>query len=120
MTTSTSALWRAHIERALRAAHRLKAGVPAPRLAFRDPFAVRALICVLVIATFIAAGDERMKRLAGDSSDKSPRIQGVVWIKAHFETTHHFERLPRQGSPYVDLARQRGWGIYDDQTALAD
>ncbi len=57
-------LWRAHVDRALRAAHRLKVGLPAPRLAFRDPFAVRALVCVLVIATFIAAGDDRMKRVA--------------------------------------------------------
>ena len=37
------ALWRAHVERALRAAKTLKAGVPMPHLALRDPFAVRAL-----------------------------------------------------------------------------
>jgi uncharacterized protein (TIGR02302 family) len=59
-----SALWRAHVERALRAANRLKPALPAPRLAFRDPLALRALVAVLVIATFIAAGDDRMKRLA--------------------------------------------------------
>jgi len=34
------ALWRAHIERALRAAKTLRAGTPMPRLALRDPFAV--------------------------------------------------------------------------------
>jgi uncharacterized protein (TIGR02302 family) len=62
--THATALWRAHLERALRAANRLKAGLPSPRLAFRDPFAVRGLVVVLVIATFIAAGDERGKRLA--------------------------------------------------------
>src|SRR5215831_20313752 len=38
-----TALWRAHIERALRAAKTLKAGIPAPRLALRDPLALRAL-----------------------------------------------------------------------------
>src|SRR6267142_376871 len=58
------ALWRAHIERALRAAKTLKAGTPMPRLAGRDPFAVRALVVVLVVATFFAAGGERMKRVA--------------------------------------------------------
>ena len=42
------ALWRAHIERALRAAKTLRAGTPMPRLALRDPFAVRALVVVLV------------------------------------------------------------------------
>src|SRR5262249_48628925 len=58
------ALWRAHIERALRAAKTLRAGTPMPRLALRDPFAVRALVVVLVVATFFAAGGERMKRVA--------------------------------------------------------
>jgi len=58
------ALWRAHIERALRAAATLKAGMPAPRLALRDPFALRALVAVLVVATFFAAGGERTKRVA--------------------------------------------------------
>ena len=48
------ALWRAHVERALRAAKTLKAGAPMPRLALRDPVAVRALVVVLVVATFIA------------------------------------------------------------------
>ncbi|MGZ3295518.1 MAG: DUF4175 family protein, partial [Xanthobacteraceae bacterium] len=58
------ALWRAHVERALRAAKTLKAGAPTPRLARRDPFAVRALVVVLVVATFFAAGGERLKRIA--------------------------------------------------------
>src|SRR5207247_2915622 len=60
------ALWRAHIERVLRRTKRLRAGTPMPRLALRDPFAVRALVAVLVVATFFAAGGERMKRHAAD------------------------------------------------------
>jgi uncharacterized protein (TIGR02302 family) len=58
------ALWRAHIEHALRAGKNLKAGFPTPRLALRDPMAVRALVVVLAVATFIAAGGERMRRIA--------------------------------------------------------
>mgnify|MGYP002651279875 FL=1 len=58
------ALWRAHLERALRAAHALKSGKPAPRVAARDPFALRALVVVLVAATFVAAGNERFRRVA--------------------------------------------------------
>jgi uncharacterized protein (TIGR02302 family) len=61
---SSLAIWRAHIERALRAAKELKAGRPAPRLAQRDPFALRALVLVLVMATFVAAGGDRMRRIA--------------------------------------------------------
>ena len=38
--------------------------MPAPRLALRDPFALRALVLVLVVATFVAAGGERTKRIA--------------------------------------------------------
>ena len=39
----TQALWRAHVDRALAAARRLRAGWPMPGLAARDPIAVRAL-----------------------------------------------------------------------------
>ena len=60
----STALWRAHMERVLAAARTLKAGVPLPRLAARDPYALRALVLVFVIATFFAAGSERWKRVA--------------------------------------------------------
>src|SRR5262249_61277745 len=58
------ALWRAHIERALRAAKTLRAGTPMPRLALRDPLAVRALVAGLVGARVFAAGGERVERIA--------------------------------------------------------
>ena len=58
----SAALWRAHVERALLAARRLRAGRPAPRLDRRDPVAVRALVLILVVATFVAAGGERWRR----------------------------------------------------------
>src|ERR1700754_3875236 len=38
------ALWRAHVEQALRAANALKAGTPRPRLYLFDPTAVRSLV----------------------------------------------------------------------------
>ena len=60
---SSLAIWRAHVERALRSAKELKAGQPSPRLALRDPLALRALVLVLVIATFVAAGGDRMRRI---------------------------------------------------------
>src|SRR5207302_4869977 len=58
------ALWRAHVERALRAVRTLRAGTPSPKLAVRDPFAVRALVLILVFATFVGAGGERIKRIS--------------------------------------------------------
>jgi uncharacterized protein (TIGR02302 family) len=58
------ALWNAHLERARRAAGALKAGRPSPRLAWRDPYALRGLVLIACIATFLAAGGERAKRIA--------------------------------------------------------
>jgi uncharacterized protein (TIGR02302 family) len=91
------ALWRAHIERALRAAKTLRAGTPMPRLALRDPFAVRALIAVLVVATFFAAGGERMKRVAAAFD-----WQGVM-MPADFRVDAWISPPPYTGRPPVIL-----------------
>jgi uncharacterized protein (TIGR02302 family) len=48
----------------LRAARNLRAGWPMPQLAVRDPFALRALVAVLLIATFFSAGGDRNRRIA--------------------------------------------------------
>ena len=58
------ALWRAHVERALLSARNLKAGWPSPRLDIRDPMALRALVLILAVATYFAAGSEHLKRVA--------------------------------------------------------
>ena len=58
------ALWRAHVERALRAVRTLKAGLPQPGLAARDPMALRALVLILVVASFVGAGGERLRRIS--------------------------------------------------------
>src|SRR5262250_236862 len=91
------ALWRAHIERALRAAKTLRAGTPMPRLALRDPFAVRALVAVLVVATFFAAGGERTKRI-GAAFD----WQGVM-MPANFRIDAWVSPPPYTGRPPVIL-----------------
>ena len=57
------ALWNAHVERALNAARALRSGWPSPRVARRDPYALRALILIACVATFFAAGGERWKRI---------------------------------------------------------
>ena len=58
------ALWNAHVERALAAARALKSGWPSPRVARRDPYALRALVLIACVATFFAAGGERWSRIA--------------------------------------------------------
>jgi uncharacterized protein (TIGR02302 family) len=58
------ALWNAHVERSLAAARALTPGKPSPRVARRDPYALRALVLIACIATFFAAGGERWRRIA--------------------------------------------------------
>ena len=58
------ALWQAQRERTLASIKRIRAGLPSPRLAIHDPWALRALVVVLMVATYVAAGDERRLRMA--------------------------------------------------------
>jgi uncharacterized protein (TIGR02302 family) len=56
------ALWQAQRERTLASIKRIRAHLPSPRLALHDPWALRALVLLLVAATYVAAGDERLLR----------------------------------------------------------
>src|SRR5712691_8408511 len=95
------ALWRAHVERALRAAKILKAGLPSPRLAARDPYAIRGLVLVMVIATFFAAGDDRLKRIAAAFN-----WQGVI-VPVNFRIDAWVSPPTYTGRPPVILAGMR-------------
>jgi uncharacterized protein (TIGR02302 family) len=57
------ALWQAQRERTLASIKRIRAGLPSPRLAFHDPWALRALVAVMMVAAYVAAGDERSLRI---------------------------------------------------------
>jgi len=106
------ALWRAHVERALRAVRTLRAGLPAPRLAARDPLALRALIVILVVATFVGAGGERIKRVtaafdwAGVVMPANFRID--AWVTPPAYTAKPPLILPglRAGEPIQAAAQQ--------------
>ena len=58
------ALWQAQRERTLASLKRIRAGLPSPRLPIHDPRALRALVAVMLVATFFAAGDERRMRIS--------------------------------------------------------
>jgi uncharacterized protein (TIGR02302 family) len=58
------ALWLVQRERTLSSLKKIRAGLPSPRLAIHDPWALRALVLVLLVATWIAAGGERGARIA--------------------------------------------------------
>ncbi|MDR6303231.1 uncharacterized protein (TIGR02302 family) [Nitrobacter vulgaris] len=58
------ALWQAQRARTLTAIKRLRAGLPSPRLPLHDRWALRSLVMVLMVATYIAADGERTERVA--------------------------------------------------------
>ena len=58
------ALWQEQRERTLASIKRIRAGLPSPRLPIHDPWALRALVMVMMAATYFAAGDERAMRIA--------------------------------------------------------
>ena len=92
------ALWRTHVERTLAAARAFKAGWPSPRIAARDPYAVRGLVLVAAIATFIAAGGEHWKRVAAAFD-----WQGVV-LPANFRVDAWVTPPGYTGKPPVILS----------------
>jgi uncharacterized protein (TIGR02302 family) len=102
------ALWNAHVERSLQAARALKSGMPAPRLARRDPYALRGLVLIACIATFIAAGGERWKRIAAAFD-----WQGVS-LPADFRVDAWVTPPPYTGRPPVVLP-----GIHPGEAALS-
>jgi len=57
------ALWQAQRERTLASIKRIRAGLPSPRLVIHDPWALRALVAVMLVASYVAAGDERKERV---------------------------------------------------------
>ena len=58
------ALWQEQRERTLASIKRIRAGLPSPRLPIHDPWALRALVMVMLAAAYVAAGDERTLRIA--------------------------------------------------------
>jgi hypothetical protein len=68
----SQALWQAHLERALAASRKLKAGWPTPLLSARDPMAFRALVLILVTVAFLP-------RPANAASASWRRSTGRAW-----------------------------------------
>jgi uncharacterized protein (TIGR02302 family) len=100
------ALWNAHVARTLAAARAFKAGWPSPRIAARDPYALRGLVLIACIATFVAAGGERWKRI-----EAAFDWQGVV-LPANFRVDAWVTPPTYTGKPPLILA-----GIHPGETA---
>src|ERR1700722_13057171 len=70
--TAAVALWRAHVERAIRQVRRLRVGLPRPGLARRDPRALRGGLLVALVAALVIAGPEAPDRIAQALSPSLP------------------------------------------------
>ncbi|WP_271169086.1 TIGR02302 family protein [Hansschlegelia plantiphila] len=73
----TRALWRAHRARIGDDAKRLRAGAPAPRLAVRDPYALRFLLGLVAVAAFVFAGADRGDRVRAAFDWTTPAAEVV-------------------------------------------
>lgn len=60
----TERLWRAHVDRQLAAFGALEPVWPRPGVAARDPYALRALVALGIVAGLVAAGPDAPRRLA--------------------------------------------------------
>ena len=103
------ALWRAHVERTLAQARAFRAGWPSPRLSVRDPYALRGLVLIAAIATFIAAGGEHWKRVAAAFD-----WQGVV-LPANFRVDAWVTPPAYTSKPPIILA-----GMHPGEVARQD
>ena len=78
------ALWRAHRAHEAERAKNLRAGLPRPRLAWRDPYAIRALVLLAAVASFFLADGEQARRIAAAfdwSGAIYPRLYRVdAWV----------------------------------------
>src|ERR1700754_1160983 len=76
------ALWQESRARTLASLTRIRAGLPSPRLAIHDPWAVRALVVVMMVACDGAAGDERRLRVASAFDWNGVRAPTTIRVDA--------------------------------------
>ena len=80
----TQALWQAQRARTLASIKRIRAGLPSPRLALHDPWALRGLVAIMLVATFFAASGERTSRILAafdwDGAFSAAATRVDVWI----------------------------------------
>jgi uncharacterized protein (TIGR02302 family) len=81
----TVALWNLHRRRAEQAIALLRVGLPSPRAAELDPYGIRAVVLVALIATGFAAGPERYARVSAAFDFRFGTLRGIesrvdAWI----------------------------------------
>jgi uncharacterized protein (TIGR02302 family) len=99
------ALWQEHRTRVAAAAGRLRTGLPAPRMAGLDRYAIRALALLLIVPAYFLAGDERTARLLTAFDWRAPPVPITYRIDAWVTPPSYTGRPPvilptrRSGEP---------------------
>jgi uncharacterized protein (TIGR02302 family) len=78
----TALLWAAHRERLSRLIQRLKPTWPEPRTDRKDPYAIRALLLVALIAAVFAAGPNALDRLRAAFSPAAAGAPSLIRLDA--------------------------------------
>lgn len=91
---AAQALWAAHRTRLLSTLDRLKAGMPSPGLARRDPYAFRFLAVLLFVVAFFYAGPDREMKLGEAFRGGEPVAVTVARIDAWVTPPAYTGRAP--------------------------
>ena len=90
----SAALWRAHMARTLASVRRLKAGIPTPGMAARDPRAFRALALLVLVPSFFFAGSEHVSRILSAFNWKGAVVQAPYRLDAWVDPPGYTGRAP--------------------------
>ncbi len=104
------ALWLAQRERTLTQIKQLRAGLPTPRLPLYDPWALRGLAIVALVATFFVAGGERWSRLTAAFQWNGVLAPANVRVDAWITPPAYTSRAP------IILTANRDGGAAADST----
>lgn len=91
---ATDALWAAHRARAAASVGRLSAGAPHPRVAARDPYALRAIVLLVFVISLAWAGPDWFGRLVSAASPGEAREAVAARIDAWVSPPRYTGRPP--------------------------
>jgi uncharacterized protein (TIGR02302 family) len=94
------ALWRAHWERVRAKVKNLRVGAPRPRVAARDPLALRGLVLILLVfAGIVAWGDEDTRLMRAFMPSFAPTADSSVTVEAWVTPPEYTGVAPRVVTP---------------------
>lgn len=94
------ALWRAHWERVRSKVRDLRVGAPRPRVAARDPLAVRGLVLILLVfAGIVSWGDEDTRLMRAFMPSFAPTTSEKVTVEAWLTPPEYTGIAPRVITP---------------------